>query len=138
MSWDRLQSQLLHSMHSLTFLSEQPSSKYSAMQYQYAKRLTSKFALTRFYSVRPLVQDPLTHIKHLSLSSLRQSLISLLTGTSSPLWVWDTTSQSFIVRGLNPKQRAIIMIDGKDDLVGERLATLLFRHSVTAPFEPSQ
>ncbi|KAH9949631.1 Spc98 family-domain-containing protein [Amylocystis lapponica] len=78
------------------------------------------FASARYY-VRSPLQDPTTQLVYVTTEELLQSLRMSLTGTSSALYLWDPTSETFMMRNIKPDKRGVIIMIGKDEVVSSSL-----------------
>lgn len=72
------------------------------------------------HSIDPILKDPHTIIRYCTLEELLDSLCLVLTGLSSPLYVWDDNSESFRLRDATGNKEGTLILIGSDDVVGSR------------------
>ena len=103
------------------FLSEQSNRVFSSARYQSVNPLDwTLLTLTR-PSVNPRIHDSQTHMIHASVAEVLKSIKMILIGTSSPLYAWDSESEKFLLTSGEPSKQGVLVIDGKDDIISERL-----------------
>ncbi|OBZ68328.1 hypothetical protein A0H81_11915 [Grifola frondosa] len=100
MSWDSLRLSS-NSCSASSFLSEQSSTIFASARYH----------------VRPSIFDPSTQQLHVTPQALLQSLQMTLSGTSSALHIWDSATESFVLRGIDRGRHGEMVLMGKDEVV---------------------
>ncbi|KAF8149545.1 Spc98 family-domain-containing protein [Crassisporium funariophilum] len=106
LSWDRLRPSHSTRAFSTAFLSEQDDLVYASA----------------LYHVQPRTHDSTTSILYVTEQELLVSLKKTALGISSPLHNWDPLSETFIQVGAGQnRKQGIILVDGKDEVVGSSL-----------------
>ncbi|KLO17438.1 hypothetical protein SCHPADRAFT_846666 [Schizopora paradoxa] len=105
-SWDTLRAndgRYLNEDSNSPFLSEQSVHVVSA---------------ARFHARPPLLNK--THrVRHVSSAELIQNLSAILLGCSSTIYIWDNSTQRFVMQKSSEEEEAYIFLDGMDEVVSK-------------------
>ncbi|KAI0769320.1 Spc98 family-domain-containing protein [Trametes elegans] len=105
LSWDALRPSYNTNVVPSPLLSEQTSDVFASARYH----------------VRPPIQDPSVQLVYAHVEELFQSLLLILSGTSSQFHIWDAAVQRFALRNLQGKEEGELVIIGKDEVVSASL-----------------
>ena len=120
-SWDSLAVSADNSTLLSSFLSQQSAETYSAARHLSVASSSSHLVMYEDgCSVNPAFSDPTITLVDTTVSTLFHSLCISMTGVSSPLYVWDRTSERFTLRGTDGSQDGLLVISGMDQIISQR------------------
>jgi hypothetical protein len=70
--------------------------------------------------MRPILTDSTTGVLYVDQQELLDSVLLVVTGTSSVFHSWNSKSERFTLRGITPNNRDVVVIVGKDEVITER------------------
>ncbi|KAJ3556170.1 hypothetical protein NM688_g2174 [Phlebia brevispora] len=96
----------------------QPSCSMSKESEFLSERSLRTLSAVRHY-VDPPFEDPSIQLIRALPEELFECLLLSLTGISSPLHVWDATSEIFMLRDIHSGKRGILLVDGMDEVISQ-------------------